>query len=47
MDDSEFDHGVGDGGSGSPAAVAGVAVVVAMDDDWRQKQLATRALIVA
>ncbi len=46
FDDSEFDHSGGGGGSGSPAAVA-VAAVAAMDDNWRQKRLATRALTVA
>ena len=46
MDDGKFDHGGDGGGSGSPAAVA-AAAVVAMDDDWRQKRLATRALAVA
>jgi hypothetical protein len=46
MDDSEFDRGGGDGGGGSPAAVAAV-VVAAVDNDWRQKRPATRALTVA
>jgi hypothetical protein len=46
MDDGEFDHGGGGGGGGSPAAVA-VAAVAAMDNDWRQKWPATRALTVA
>jgi hypothetical protein len=40
MDDGEFDHG------GGPAAAAVVAVA-AMDNDWRQKRPATRALTVA
>ncbi len=43
MDDSEFDHGGDCGGGGGLAAVAAVAVA-AVDGDWRQKQLATRAL---
>ncbi len=43
--DSEFDHGGGDGGGGSPAAVV-AAEVAAMDDDWRQKRPARRALTV-
>ena len=44
MDDGEFDHGGGGGGSGGPAAAAAVAVV---DEDWRQKRPAMRALMVA
>ncbi len=36
MDDGGFDHSGGGG-----------AAVLAMDDNWRQKQLATRALTVA
>ncbi len=55
MDDSEFDHSGGGGGGGGPAAaaaaaaaaVAGMAAMAAMDDDWRQKRPATRALAVA
>ncbi len=39
------DHGGGVGGGGGPAAAAAVAVV-AMDNDWRQKRTATRALTV-
>ncbi len=46
MNDGKFDHGGGSGGSGGPAAAA-VAAVAAMDDDWRQKRPATRALTVA
>jgi hypothetical protein len=46
MDDVEFDHGGGGGGGGGPA-VAAATVVAAMDNDWRQKQPATRALMVA
>ncbi len=46
MNDGKFDHGGGGGGGGGPAAVA-VAAVAAMDDDWRQKRLAMRALTVA
>ncbi len=46
MNDGEFDHGGGGGGGGGPEAAA-VAAVAAMDDDWRQKWLATRALMVA
>jgi hypothetical protein len=46
MNDGKFDHGGGGGGGGGPAAVAAVAVA-AMDDDWRQKRMATRALKVA
>ena len=47
MIDGVFDHGGGGGGGGGPAAVAGVAAVALMDDDWRQKCPATRALTVA
>jgi hypothetical protein len=45
MDDGEFDHGGGVGGGGGPAAAA-AAAVAAMDNDWRQKRPATRALTV-
>ena len=48
MNDGKFDHGGGGGGGGGPAAAAAAAVAVAAtDDNWRQKRLATRALIVA
>jgi hypothetical protein len=47
-DYGEFDHSGGGGGGGGPvAAAAAAAVVAAMDNDWRQKRLATRALMVA
>ncbi len=46
MDDGKFDHGGGSGGSGGSVAAA-VAAVAALDDDWRQKRPATRALTVA
>ncbi len=46
MDDGEFDHSGGNGGGGGPAAAA-AAAVAATDNDWRQKQPATRALTVA
>ncbi len=46
MDDGKFDHGGGGGGCGGLAA-ATAAAVAAMDDDWRQKLPATRALTVA
>jgi hypothetical protein len=46
MNDGKFDHGGGGGGGGGPAAAA-AAAVVAMDNDWRQKRPATRALTVA
>jgi hypothetical protein len=46
MDDSKFHHGGGGGGGGGPAAAA-AAAVAAIDNDWRQKRLATRALMVA
>jgi hypothetical protein len=46
MNDGEFDHGGGGGGGGGPAAAA-AAAVAAMDNNWRQKRPATRALTVA
>ncbi len=46
MNDGEFNHGGGGGGGGGLAAVAAVAVA-AMDNDWLQKHLETRALMVA
>ncbi len=45
IDDGKFDHGGGGGGSDSPAAVA-AAAVAAIDNNWRQKWPATRALTV-
>ena len=45
MDDGKFDHGGGGGGGGGLVAVA-AAAVVAMDDGWRQKRPAMRALTV-
>ncbi len=45
MDDGKFDQGGGGGGGGGLVAAAAVAVAVAaIDDDWRQKRPATRAL---
>jgi hypothetical protein len=46
MDNGEFDHGGGGGSGGGPAAAAAVAGA-AVDNDWRQKRLAMRALMVA
>ncbi len=46
MDDGKFDHCGGVGGGGGLAAAA-AAAVMAMDDDWRQKWPARRALTVA
>jgi hypothetical protein len=46
MEDGEFDHGGGGGSGGGPATAAAV-VGAAVDDDWRQKQPAMRALMVA
>ncbi len=46
MNDGKFDHGGGGGGGGGPAAMA-AAAVAAMDDNWRQKRPAMRALTVA
>ncbi len=47
IDDGEFDDGGGGGGGGPAAAAAAVAAMTAVDDDWRQKRPATRALMVA
>ncbi len=44
--DFQLQDGGGVEGSGGPAAAA-AAAVVAMEDDWRQKRPATRALTVA
>ncbi len=46
MDDGEFNHG-GGGGSGGGLVAAAAVAVVAVDNDWRQKRPATRALTVA
>jgi hypothetical protein len=46
INDSEFDHDGGGGGGGGPAAAAALVVAV-VDNDWRQKQPAMRALTVA
>ncbi len=46
MNNGKFDHSGGSGGGGGPAAVA-AAAVAGMDDDWRQKWPASRALRVA
>jgi hypothetical protein len=45
MDDGKLDHSGGGGGDGGSVAAAAVAVA-ALDDDWRQKRPATRALTV-
>ncbi len=45
MDDGKFDHSGGGGGSGGPVAVA-VAEMAAMDNNWRHRRLAKRALTV-
>jgi hypothetical protein len=48
MDDGNFDHSGGGGGGGGPAAAAAAAAAVAaMDNDWRQKRPAMKALTVA
>ncbi len=48
IDNGEFDHGgCGGGGGGPAAAAAAAAAVAAMDNDWQQKRLAMRALMVA
>jgi hypothetical protein len=46
IDDGEFNHGDGGGGGGGLAAAAAASVAV-LDGVWRQKQPATRALMVA
>ncbi len=46
VDDGEFNHCGGGGGGGSPAAVAAAGGAV-VDNNWRQKWPATRALMVA
>ncbi len=46
MDDSEFDHHGGGGGSGGLVAAA-AAAGAAVDNNWRQKWPATKALTVA
>jgi hypothetical protein len=47
VEDGEFDHRGGGGGGGGPAAAAAAAEVeAAVDDNWRQKQPAMRALTV-
>ncbi len=45
VDNGEFDHCGGGGGGGGPAAAAAVAGA-AVDNNWRQKQPATRASTV-
>ena len=49
MYDSEFDQGGGGSSGGGPAAAAAAAVMAeaAVDGDWRQKQPAMRASMVA
>jgi hypothetical protein len=49
MDNGEFYHGGGGGGgggSGGNPVAAAAAVVAVVNDDWRQKRPATRALTV-
>jgi hypothetical protein len=46
VDNGEFHHNGGSGGSGGPAAAA-AAAGAGVDDNWRQKRPATRALTVA
>jgi hypothetical protein len=46
VDDGEFDLCGGGGDGGSPAAAAAAAGAV-VDNNWRQKRPATRALMVA
>ena len=48
MYDGELDHGGGGGGGGGSVAAAAAAVVVvaAVEDNYRQKWLATRASTV-
>ncbi len=49
MYNCEFDQGGGGGGGGGPVTVAAAAVaaVAAVENDWRQKRPASRALMVA
>ncbi len=49
IDDNEFDTGGSGGGAGGPAVAVEVAVAVvgAVEDNYRQKQPATRASMVA
>ncbi len=47
IDNGEFGHGGGGGGGGGlAAAAAAAAAVAAMDNNWRQKRPAMRALMV-
>jgi hypothetical protein len=46
IDNGEFDHSGGGGGGGGSVAAAAEAVAV-VDNDWWQKRLVTRALMVA
>jgi hypothetical protein len=47
MDDGEFDHGGGScSGSGGNPVAAAAAALAAVDNDWQQKQPATRASTV-
>jgi hypothetical protein len=46
VDDGEFDHDGGVGSGGGLAAVVAVAWA-AVEDNWQQNWLATRALMVA
>jgi hypothetical protein len=50
MYDDKFNHGGGSGGGGgggpAAAAAAALAAMVTMDNDWRQKRPATRAVTV-
>ena len=49
IDDNDFDTGGGGGGGGGPTAAveAAVAAVAEVEDNYRQKRPATRALTVA
>jgi hypothetical protein len=47
MEDIEFDHSGGSGGGGGSLGAAAAAAVAAMGNDWQQKWLAMRALMVA
>jgi hypothetical protein len=48
VDNGEFDLGSDGGGGGGPAAAAAAAAAgAAVDNNWRQKRPATRALTVA
>ncbi len=46
MDNGELDHS-GGGGSGGSLAAAAAAAVAGVDNNWKQKRPAMRALMIA